>query len=406
MADNLLDKASILLTPTAYNDGSMLSVKPENGDGDFQFSRSSAATRVNAQGLVEEITDTDLPRIDYTDGCGSWLLEPQSTNLITYSEDFSQSSWANSNISEELSSVLSPDGTSYSYKLTNDAVTGNHILRDTITVTSGQAYTLSLFIKKGTRDIVSIADGFNVNVLANFDLTNGSVTNVFATSSSIESFNNGWYRCMATITPSTALLSLMIFSGTTYAGTDESGDFYIWGAQVEQQSYATSYIPTNGATSTRLQDIANNSGNSTLINSTEGVLYAEIAALTNGGSNRIVRISDGGGNTNAIEFRYAPDDYLYYDIWVGGSSQFSGYYASFTQSDVNKIAIKYKENDFALWVNGTEVATDSSGVTFSNNTLDDLSFIRGSLFPFFGKAKALAVFPILTDAELQSLTTI
>ena len=57
---------------------------------------------------------------------------------------------------------------------------------------------------------------------------------------------------------------------------------YIWGAQLEQQSYATSYIPTNGATNTRLQDIANNSGNSTLINSTEGVLYAEIAAFENG----------------------------------------------------------------------------------------------------------------------------
>ena len=55
MADNLLEKASILLTPTAYNDGSMLSVKPENGDGDFTFSRSSAATRVNAQGLVENV---------------------------------------------------------------------------------------------------------------------------------------------------------------------------------------------------------------------------------------------------------------------------------------------------------------------------------------------------------------
>ena len=55
MADNLLDKASILLTPTAYDNGSMLSVKPENGDGDFQFQRNSAATRVNAQGLVENV---------------------------------------------------------------------------------------------------------------------------------------------------------------------------------------------------------------------------------------------------------------------------------------------------------------------------------------------------------------
>jgi len=52
---NLLDKASILLTPTAYDNGSMLSVKPENGDGDFDFQRNSAATRVNAQGLVENV---------------------------------------------------------------------------------------------------------------------------------------------------------------------------------------------------------------------------------------------------------------------------------------------------------------------------------------------------------------
>ena len=52
---NLLDEASILLTPTAYNNGSMLAVKPENGDGDFTFSRNSAATRVNAQGLVENV---------------------------------------------------------------------------------------------------------------------------------------------------------------------------------------------------------------------------------------------------------------------------------------------------------------------------------------------------------------
>jgi hypothetical protein len=52
---NLLDSASIVLTPTAYDNGSMLSVKPNDGDGDFDFSRNSAATRVNAQGLVENV---------------------------------------------------------------------------------------------------------------------------------------------------------------------------------------------------------------------------------------------------------------------------------------------------------------------------------------------------------------
>ena len=52
---NLLKDASILLTPTGYDNGSMNAIKPENGDGDFTFSRNSAATRVNAQGLVENV---------------------------------------------------------------------------------------------------------------------------------------------------------------------------------------------------------------------------------------------------------------------------------------------------------------------------------------------------------------
>ena len=52
---NLLQKASIVLTPTAYNDGEALCIKPDDGSGDFDFSRNSAATRVNAQGLVENV---------------------------------------------------------------------------------------------------------------------------------------------------------------------------------------------------------------------------------------------------------------------------------------------------------------------------------------------------------------
>jgi len=174
------------------------------------------------------------------------VRKSSTTNLIEYSEDFSQSSWANSNISASISNVLSPDGTSYSYKLTNNAVSGNHFLRDTITVTNGLPYTLSVFIKKGTRDIVSISDGFNVNVLASFDLTNGTVTNASATSSSIESHNNDWFKCIATMTPSSTTLGFMIMSGTVYAGTDESGDFYVWAAQVEQQTQAEKYAKTTG----------------------------------------------------------------------------------------------------------------------------------------------------------------
>jgi len=136
-------------------------------------------------------------------------------------------------------------------------------------------------------------------------------------------------------------------------------------------------------------------------------LYAEVSALVNDGVNRVIRISDGGGNTNAVEIRYAPDGNLHYDIWVGGVSQFSGYYTYFTATNVNKIAIKYRKNDFALWINGNEIATDTSGVTFSANTLNDLSFSRGSQFNFFGNTKGLKYYPkALADVQLEDLTTI
>ena len=82
---NLLERSSLVLTPTAYNNGEALCIKPDDGSGDFQFSRNSDATRVNAQGIDETI-GINLPRINYENGCGHYLWEPQSTNLIVNSE--------------------------------------------------------------------------------------------------------------------------------------------------------------------------------------------------------------------------------------------------------------------------------------------------------------------------------
>ena len=100
MADNLLDKASILLTPTAYDNGSMLSIKPENGDGDFTFSRSSAATRVNAQGLVENVqtisselvSNGDFSQIG-TEEVSNGNFSQEGAELITNGDFATDSDW-------------------------------------------------------------------------------------------------------------------------------------------------------------------------------------------------------------------------------------------------------------------------------------------------------------------------
>ena len=174
--------------------------------------------------------------------------------------------------------------------------------------------------------------------------------------------------------------------------------------QLEQDSYATSYIPTSGATVTRNQDQFSRDGISSLINSTEGVLFAEIAALANDGTNRIISLSD-GTTTNRVSLILSTTTNTIRAMAVSGSTTFDEDHAVTSVLDYNKIALKYKVNDFALWINGVEVDTDNSGDTPTG--LDRIVFDvgNGSLFPFFGKVKQLQVYPTaLTDEQLIELT--
>ena len=98
------------------------------------------------------------------------------------------------------------------------------------------------------------------------------------TNKKVTSFNSDWWHLSFNVnTTLTTTVAIRIFPSISTNGSTlnagATGTETIWGAQLEQLSHSTSYIPTNGAANTRLQDIANNSGNSTLINSTEGVLY-------------------------------------------------------------------------------------------------------------------------------------
>ena len=159
------------------------------------------------------------------------------------------------------------------------------------------------------------------------------------------------------------------------------------------------------AIATRLADVATNSGNSTLINSTEGVLYAEIAALADDSTFRLISISD-GTNSNRIYLAFSNNyNKITANITSGGVSQGSIHYTSTNLLLFHKIALKYKLNDFQLWIDGIKVATDTTATMPTG--LNRLNFTNGDGVQtfFYGKAKALATFPILTDAELQSLTT-
>jgi len=407
---SLLDKATIITTPTAHSNGVLHSIKG-GSVADFDVVRGSAATRVNSEGLIEDVA-TNIPRIDYTDGTASILLEPQSTNLVTYSEDFSNASWVKLGASV-VSGFDSPDGGTNAYKLVEDASAGVHLLSDSASVLNGSTNYNSIYVKPNGASWILLYDGAN-NERIYFDLQN----KVIGTKSAgvldyfITEMSGGWLRIgFSSVATSTSVIFRVYLAAAdnvlSYTGDGVSG-VYLFGAQVEAQSYATSYIPTSGAIATRLADLVTGAGDATTFNSTEGVLYAEIAALSNDGTTRIISLSD-GTDTNRIHlFYYSASNGIAVNYRVNGSTVVS---FTSTLTDINdflKIAFKWQSGNFNCYVNGLSIGTNSNTTMLPLNTLNKLSFTRGDgSFPLQGKVKSVITFDTaLTDEELICLTTI
>ena len=373
---NLLEKASIILTPTAYNTSEVLCVKPSDGSGDFDFSRATDATRINSLGLIETI-GINLPRINYEAGCGSWLFEPQTTQLLTYSEDFSQ--WIAGGSTTIESGYLAPDGTNSAYKVSG----------------AGSALSLAAGLTATTTRSI-YARTVSGTGQANLCSYNSNTNNLFT-------ITEEWQRFDVNSANATGVTT---FYAVDFRGGTTLSEIILWGANAtNDQDYATSYVPSNGSTVTRNQDLCTNGGSLATINSTEGVLYAEIAALSDDGTTRYISLSD-GSNANDVRLYFNTNGNISVLSKVGGSTQSFINSNAYTQTDFNKVAFKYKENDFALWINGVEAGTDTSGITATTGTLNELAFFGNNL-PFYGKTKCLAVWKeALTDAELTALTTI
>lgn len=328
MADNLLDKASILLTPTAYNVGSMLSIKPTSGDGDFTFLRNGDASRVNSSGNIV-IEGANLPRINYENGCGSYILEPQSTNIYLNSE----------------------------------------ILSTQNNTTLASTYTVSFY---GTGTITF--SGTHTGSLVGTSLTD---------------------RVSATFTATAGTLT------STVTGTVTKG-------QLEQQFYATSYIPTLGALSTRLQDVAKDSGNSTLINSSEGILYANIAPLGVYSSKRAISLN-GGNDSDRLFIRYTTNNQLQVIFRAGSVNVVNQLITLSNPLDFNQIAVSYKLNEFIIVVNGVQIGSTITSGTAFGTTVNSIDFEEyNGLNKFRGKVLLLAYYDNAAEtiAQLTSLTTI
>ena len=360
---------------------------------------------------VKEATIDGLARVDYTDGTGSLLVEPQRTNLITYSEDTSQ--WTDSGITYSVNYIISPDGTLNGSKaIINDTITSSDTRPMTsVAVTSGTNYVFSVFGKADEFDMINLdfSNSAFSNVSVDYNLTNGTVTFVAGSpvSQGVEDYGNGWYRCYVVATAIATTTTALIIRLDDNPTGDGTKGLYLWGSQVEQGSYPTSYIKTQGSTVTRNQDQYSKTGISDKINSEEGVFFVEMAALSDDGTNRIITLSDGSYNNSIRIAYYINTNEIEIRLVVGGVIQVLSRVNIGNVLIFNKIALKYKANDFALWVNGTEIYSLSSGSTYASETLNRLAFDDTSpSYNFFGKVKQLQIFKTaLSDSELATLTT-
>ena len=395
-------KPKLALIPAAQG-SKLFSVLPSSGVGDFDFTRSGSATRINSQGLIEEVANgqsrLNYPMIDgKVVGCPHHILEPQRTNLLQYSEDFSNSYWYKDSISV-TSGFVSPDGT-----LNASKIVGSGFLQGVINVVASNVYTYSVFWKKDTSSFIKFqvsSSGPDETITLNTKtLSFSSITNI--DEYSVEEFGNGWYRLKITWTEQdTEISGIRIICDES----DANSSLYIWGAQVEQGSFPTSYIKTNGSAVTRSAETANGSGDAATFNDSEGVLMAEISALADDGTYRVFGLSDGTASNRVILYYNPNSNNIELFISSGGAAQTT---LSLTLTDIKllqKIAVKYKVNDIGLWINGFEVGIDTIATMPSG--LNELAFDNGvSTENFYGNTKQIQYYnSALTDSELEQLTS-
>jgi hypothetical protein len=306
------------------------------------------------------------------------------------------------------------------YKLVEsyDAIPSVHFAQTAVIggITSGASVTTSIYVKADGRSNILLFEGFSSSGVY-YDIQNGTIGYVLGTPTdySITALANGWYRCTLTanIATTNAQFNIYLASATTNGANTYTGDgtsgIYIAYAQLEVSSYASSLMlpTTEGSTTSRVADEITNAGNQSLFSgvNNSGVLYAEIAALDNNTGFRVIGLSDGTTN-NEVRFSYRSGTDIGYRLTAGSSLQVNGNYVISDQTDNHKIAIRWAVNDFSLWVDGVEVATDVSVAIFGANVLTTLNFsdFTGNA-AMEGKTKALAVFDYLSDDEMETLTT-
>lgn len=360
---------TLAMIPSGYKAGKLYSVLPSNGTGDFTVARNSVATRVNESGLIEEVA-ANVPRLDYSaGGCPVLLTEIESQNKITNSEDFT-TNWTATAASVTANQIISPNGNLTGSLIQSTTANISFIEPSNLPLIIGNTYNYSVFVKKGNNQWIRLAHISSSATGCWFDLENGVVGTVNSQSATIDKYENDWYRISNTFiatsvsTSNSAFIGICDDNGSTSAGAIGQ-NFYVYGAQVEQQPAATSYIKTTGTAQTREADLVNGAGSTATFNSLEHTFFLDLNSLFDGGVISDISIVGSAGTVtdNRILIRkQANNTSLDFSIRSGASNVAGETLVNIDFSIKQKIAITLKENEIKYYRNGFLIATDTGTI--------------------------------------------
>jgi hypothetical protein len=333
------------------------------------------------------------PRLDYLGSdCPRLLLEPAATALNTKSEDINGWQNAGGTSSANTTETLDPSGY-YGADIMNESCV--RYFSESI---SSATYTFSCFAKAktGTDFILRIDTPTTISAL--FNLSTGAISGVSAgITPQIQNYGNGWWRCAITFTQ--PIVNYVVQTGPT-------SKCYVWGANLVQAAYATSYIPTLGTSVTRVADAASKTGISSLIGQTEGVIYWEFnvpAEVLNTTSYYLQISTNDGTSSNQISIVYYNTGRIQFVVFAGGSLEVNINLSSYGLTAGNhKFAFAYKLNDYVAYVDGVSVGTDTSAPVPATSKLELYDTSGG-----VNVIKQILLFKTrLTNAQLAELTTL
>ena len=402
-----MKKPTFLLKPSAYKSNKLYAIKPGDGNGDGSVSGYVGnGTRVNKDGLIETVA-TDTPRVDYLGGAGI-LLESTRTNQFIQSSAV-DGQFTASNVTVTANDTICPDGTLGADKVADVSETLGGYVSKTTTVSDATAiHTVSFFVKFGDRSdcqywiYSSGASGYNAKMTIESDGTTTIDTDSFGiiTNTNSQFYGNGWWRFEATVDMVNTDTGIQLFLFPAGSDVDIQGYAWFWGFQLEQGSFATSYIPTTTTSLQRTYDQINIISTVTngLIGETNGSLYVHLhheLRDTVDNSGYIVALGGALGYTQ-IRPNSNGTSAMYTDINSADGTN--------DLQDITPTRAKVLFNLFGdtteVWHNGSKVEETSKDMSLTSESL----VLRG----ICGACKIYEVAmwnKTLTDREAQAITS-